>query len=96
MSGLYGYDAGDVWVWVVVHECEIFELKVEEVFDLRIDEHLWQRTRLACELQLHLFDMVAIYMCVTEGVYEVSSFKSCYLRHHHEQKSVGCDIEWHA
>ena len=85
-----------MWVWVVVLELEVFEFEVEEVLDLRIDEHLRQWTRLAGELQLHLFDVVAIDMCITEGVYKIAGFESGDLRHHHEQQGVGCDIERHA
>ena len=56
----------------------------EEVFDLRVDDHLRQCTCIASELQLHLLYMVEIDMCVTKGVYKVAYFESCHLCHHHE------------
>ena len=85
-----------MWVWVVVHEGEVFKLEVEDVVHIRVDEHLWQRTWLSCELQLHLLDMIEIDMRITKGVYEVASLEPCDLCHHLQEQRVGCDIEWHA
>ncbi len=83
-------------VWVVVGEGEVFELEVEDTLDFGIDVHLWQLTRLACELQTCLLEMIEVEVGVACCIDEVACFEACHLCHHHEQKAVGCDVEWYS
>ena len=80
--------------WMIVGEFKIFIFKVENVFHLRIDVHLRQRTWLTAQLQLSLFQVVEVEMCVTRGMDELAWLKSSNLGHHHCQQGVAGYIEW--
>src|SRR5690349_5096238 len=82
-------------VGVVAFESKIFESEVLDALALRVHHQLGQRTRLARELQLRLFEVVRIKVRVAKGVDEVSYLKIAYLRHHMGEKRIGSDVEGH-
>ena len=73
---------------VVAFEFEIFIYEVKYALTLRIYPHLWQRTRLTCQLKRHLFEMVAVDVDVAHSVDEISGLQSAYLGNHHSQESI--------
>jgi hypothetical protein len=38
-GALNGYYARDMWMWIVVHEGEVLELEIEQVFYLWVNNH---------------------------------------------------------
>ena len=78
---------------VVVFECEIFELKTENIFHGGIDLHLRKRAEVARKLQLHLLKMIQINMNVAEGVDKILCLQARHLRDHHREQSVRSDIK---
>ena len=80
-------------MWVIVRELEVFILETEDILHLRVDFHLRQRTWLAGELQLHLFQMILVDMHIPERMHELTGFQSSDLSHHHEQQGIRCDVE---
>ena len=82
-----------MWMWIVANQLEVLVLEVEEALYIRIDLHRRQWTRLTCELQLCLFDVVQIEVGVACGVNEVTRLIARYLCHHLEQQRVRGDIE---
>ena len=67
---------------VIAHQFKVLVFKVEEVLHVRVQNHLWQWTRLACQLQLRLLDMVQVQVRIACGVDKVTSLKARHLRHH--------------
>ena len=65
VRGLYGNRTGNVRPRIIVFQCEVFELEVEDAFHVRIESHARQGTRFPGELQFHLFQMILIDMCVS-------------------------------
>ena len=57
-----------MWPWVVALKSEVLELEVEKILHVRINLHLWQRSRSACELKAGLLKMIEIEMGVACGV----------------------------
>lgn len=86
--GLHGDDAGDVWVWVVVGECEVFVSEVVDVVYVGVECHAWQWSWLSRELGSDLVEVVVVYMCIAEGMDELSGFKSGDLSYHHCEQGV--------
>ncbi len=82
--------------WMVVGKLKVFILEIEEIFDFRVQVHLWQRTRLTGELQFRLINMVEIKMGITGRVDEVPCFQASYLCHHQQQQSIGSNVEGHS
>ena len=80
-------------MWIVTYQLKVLELKVEQVLYIGVDNHLWQRTRLAGKLELGLLDVIKIQMGVTGGVDEVASLEASNLSHHLQQESIACDVE---
>lgn len=58
------------------------------------DAGKWERR--AGELLLYLLTVVYIDVCITEGVDELAGNKVALLGHHHQEESVGCDVEGNA
>ena len=81
---------------VVADQFKILELEIVDVFHRRIQFHLRQRTRLARELQLRLFEMVLVKVQVAERVDEFAGFQTANLRHHQGEQRVAGDVERHA
>ena len=89
-------DSGlNVGVGVVVLECEILVLEVEDAFDVWVDGHSRQFARFTGELKLCLLEVVEIEVGIAKCVYELADLVSCDLCDHHEQQCVGRDVEWH-
>jgi len=55
---------------IIVHQLEVFEFEVVDVFDGRIEMHLRKLARFARELDLCLLNMICVEMEVTKGVDE--------------------------
>ena len=85
-----------MWVGVVVLKREVAVVKLEDVFHVGVDTHCGQRSRVACELQTALLDVVVVYVGVAEGMDEVAVSESCDLRYHHGEQCVGGDIVGYA
>ena len=81
---------------IVTYELKVFELEVEERLDIGVKLHLWQWSRLSCQLELGLFDMVQVEVGVARRVDEVPGLESRYLCHHLEQEGVRGDVEGYA
>ena len=50
VRGLYGNRTGNVRPRIIVFQCEVFELEVEDAFHVRIELHARQGTRFPGEL----------------------------------------------
>ena len=82
--------------WVVAFELEVFVFEAEEVFHIRVQLHLGQRSRSAGQLQPCLFDVVEIEVGVAGGMDEVARLESCHLCHHEQQQGIRGDVERHS
>ena len=82
-------------VGVVVLKGEVGVFEVENALHVGIYYHAGQASRCACELQIHLVDVVVVDVCVAKGVDELAGLQSGHLCHHHGQKGVGGDVERH-
>ena len=96
MECLYADGCLDVWMWVIVGQGEVLILEREDVLDGGVDVHVGQRSRVSCQLQLGLLDVVEVKGGVASGVDEVTWFETTYLCYHHCQQGVGGDVEWHS
>ena len=85
-----------MWVWVIIHQFKILVLEVEDVLHVGINFHLGQWTRLAGELQIHLFQMIEVLVCIPDGVNEVAGLQARHLSHHHQQERIRGNVERHA
>ena len=81
---------------VIVVETEIVVFELEDVVNLRIYPHCWQRPRVAGKLQLYLLKVIIIYVQIAKGVDELAQLQVADLRNHHCQERIGCDVERHA
>lgn len=81
---------------VVAFKLEVLVAEAEDVLDVGVDDHARQRARRAGELQAGLLQMVEVEVGVACGMDEVAGTEAADLRHHHEQKGVGGDVERHA
>jgi len=86
----------DRGVWIIVDQLKVLVAEAIDGFHLRIDFHLWQRSRLAGELLLRLIDVICVEVQVTESVHELFGFKIANLCDHHGKQGVGSDVEGHA
>src|SRR2546430_14519551 len=80
---------------VVANELEIFELKVANVFDRRIQFHPGQWPTLAGELLMRLVEMVFVKMQIAEGVHKITGSQIHDLRYHHCEQRIRRDVERH-
>ena len=71
-----------MWMWIIAYELKILVLEIEEALHIRVDLHRGQGTRLTCQLEFGLFDMVQIEVGVTRGVDEVTRLIARHLCHH--------------
>ena len=65
---LYSYLSLDVWVRIVLYQCEIIVLEIKDVVSEWIQCHLRKRTRLTGKLQLDLLQMVVVDVSVSQRV----------------------------
>ena len=65
---LYSNLSLDVWVRIVLYQCEIIVLEIKDIVSEWIQYHLRKRTRLTGKLQLDLFQMVVVYVSVSQRV----------------------------
>src|SRR5436305_3483236 len=80
---------------VVANELEIFELKVVNVFDRRIQFHPGQWPTRAGELLVRLVEMVFVKMQIAERVYKITGGQIHDLRHHQREQRIRRDVERH-
>ena len=52
-------------MWVIVDQLEILELEVKDILYIRVDSHLRQFPRFTGQLELYLFQMVEIDVCIS-------------------------------
>ena len=69
-------------MWIVTDELEIFELKVVNVFDRRIQFHSRQWPEFAGELLMCLIEVVFVKMQITKRVNKITRRQIDDLRHH--------------
>ena len=65
---LYSYLSLDVWVRIVLYQCEIIVLEIKDIVSEWIQYHLRKRTRLTGKLQLNLLQMVVVDVSVSQRV----------------------------
>ena len=65
---LYSYLSLDVWVRIVLYQCEIIVLEIKDIVSEWIQYHLRKRTRLTGKLQLNLLQMVVVDVSVSQCV----------------------------
>ena len=65
---LYSYLSLDVWVRIVLYQCEIIVLEIKDIVSECIQYHLRKRTRLTGKLQLNLLQMVVVDVSVSQRV----------------------------
>ena len=80
-------------VWIVIEQLEIFETKVANILDLRVQLHPRERAALASELFARLFEVIRVEMQVAEGVNEIARPEIANLRHHHRQERIARNVE---
>ena len=80
---------------IVIGKLKIFKLKIKNALHIRVDVHLRQMTRLACELQIHLLQMVGIDMRIAKGMHKSAGLQTCHLRYHHREQRITGNIERH-
>ena len=79
---LYRYYSGNMWMRVVVHQFEVFELEVIDTLHIRINFHLRQCAWLAAKMKFDLIQVVQIDMGIAKCMDKFTRFQSCHLRHH--------------
>ena len=52
-------------MWIVIGQFKVFIFEIKYVGYIGIDMHMWQRSGLTGELQLDLFQMVEVNVCIT-------------------------------
>ncbi len=93
LSFLYCYFSGNMRVRIVIDQFKVFILEIEYVLYIRIYFHLWKCPRLTAQLEFHLFQVVQIDMCISQGMYKISGFQSRNLGYHLQEQCIRCDIE---
>ena len=78
---------------IVVHQSKIFKLEVENIFDIRIDNHAGQTARLASQLLLHLLKVVVIDMSITQCMHKIAKLISTNFCYHHCEQSIRGNVE---
>jgi hypothetical protein len=77
---LHRYERFYRWVRVVANEFEIFDPKIVDVFDRRIQFHPRQRSAIAGKLLACLVKMIVVEMQIAERVNEIARRKIDNLR----------------
>jgi hypothetical protein len=81
-------------VRIVTDEFEIFERKIVDVFDGRIEFHPRQRSAISSVLLACLVKMVVVEMQIAKCVDEIAWRKINDSGHHHREQRVRRDVEW--
>src|SRR5437667_8465699 len=81
---------------IVTDEFEIFELKVVDALDGRVQFHLGQRSVIARKLLVRLLKMIVVEMQVAKCVDEIARNEINNLGRHHGEQRVRGDVERHA
>ena len=71
---LYRYYSGNMWMRVVVHQFEVFELEVIDTLHIRINFHLRQCAWFAAKLQFDLIQVVQIDMGIAKCMDKFTRF----------------------
>src|SRR6185369_12584400 len=90
---LYRNRRFDRGMWIVSRQFKVLVAEIMNVPHGGIELHPGQGAGLALELQLCLFEMVAVKMQVAKGVDEGPGFKRADLGDHQGQKRVGSNVE---
>ena len=80
-------------IWIVILQCKVLELKVEDGLDIGVNAHSRQLAWGARELLVDLLKVVEVEVGVACGVDKLTRLEATHLRHHHSEQSVGCDVE---
>ena len=86
----WGFDRG---VRVVPFQSEVFVAEILQLGYRGIENHPWEWTRFACELEAGLLKVVHVEVEIAEGVDEFLRLQAAYLRDHHGEKGVRGDVE---
>ena len=81
---------------IVPDDFKIIIAKAEDVFYIRVEFQLWERTEISGQLKLQLLYVVVVDVGIPEGMYEITYLELTNLGHHMHQKCVRCDVERHA
>ena len=84
-----------MWPGVIALQLEVLVFEVEDALHVRIDLHRGQLTRLTCQLQTGLIEVVQIEVGVASGVDKLTRLQSANLSHHHAEQRIRCDVEGH-
>lgn len=78
----------------VVEQLEVLDLEIENVLDVRVENHLRERERLIAHLLFFIdVDLVLVDVRVAETVHELTRYHIDTLSDHHGQQRVGRDVE---
>lgn len=80
-------------VRLIVDYDHVFVFEAEDIGNVRIEPKARPLMWLACQLELHLLDMVGVNVGIAECVDKVAGLIAAYLCHHHRQGGVRCYIE---
>ena len=61
-------------VRIVIDQFKVLILEIEYVLYIRIYFHLRKCPRLTAQLEFHLFQVVQIDMCISQGMYKIPAF----------------------
>src|SRR5579871_3269296 len=78
---------------LVILQGEIFKLERKDILHCGIELHHRQRMGCPGELELCLFEVVAVEMHVAETMNELPGLESADLGHHQGQQCIGGDVE---
>lgn len=81
-KGLYRNFSCNMWPWIVVFQFEVLVLEVKDGLDVWIYYHARQRTWCARQLEMYLFQVVLVDVCIAQGMDEITGFQASNLCHH--------------
>jgi len=81
---------------LIVLQRKIFKLEVKDVFYRGVEFHKRERVWFAGELQLCLFDVIAVYVDVAESMDEFAGFQIADLGDHEREQGIRSDVEGYA
>src|SRR5690606_8511515 len=90
---LNSYLRFDVWMGLVIRQFKVLIPKRKNISHSRVDLHRRQRLRLAAQLQLHLFKVIAIQVGVSKCVDKIRGFHVTYLGYHHCEQCIRGNVE---
>ena len=87
---------GYALVIAVALDFEIVVAIIENTGRPAVDFQPWQGQGLARQLQVRLFEMIAVQVAVATGPDEIARFEIALLGQHVRQQGIRGDVEWHA